>query len=136
MICIFFRQRLRALQQLGKRLAVVQIADRPRQPYISVRPMPGTLRVMRAREPLIFPSSPRTATASHVHMGFCLAQRLLCAKLPFGWLCTKRFVFRKRLIGDQFIHGGTSPEEYLCVFVIRRDVGAGGSARPSGADVR
>ena len=37
---------------------------------------------------LIFPSSPRTATASHVHMGFCLAQRLLCAKLPFGWLCT------------------------------------------------
>ena len=60
----------------------------PRQPYISVRPMPGTLRVMRAREPLIFPSSPRTATASHVHMGFCLAQRLLCAKLPFGWLCT------------------------------------------------
>ena len=49
--------------------------------------MPGTLRVMRASEPLIFPLSPRTAMASHVHMGFCLAQRLLCAKWPFGWLC-------------------------------------------------
>ena len=57
----------------------------PRQPYMSVRPMPGTFRVISASEPLICPSSPRTAMASQSHMGFCLAQRLLCAKFPFGW---------------------------------------------------
>ena len=46
------------------------------------------VRIRKAMLPRIRPSAPRETMARHFHAGFCLAQRELCAKCPFGWLCT------------------------------------------------
>ena len=49
----------------------------------------GILRIKNAMLPQIVPCPSRQITAFQRHAGFCFAQRLLCEKCPFGWLCTK-----------------------------------------------
>ena len=127
---IFFCQLLRTLEQLGERLAVVQIADRPAA-AVHQRPAdaghPARHQGQRALDLSALAAHGDGVPRPH---GLLFGPETALRKMALRMALQKRLVFRKRLVGNQFIHGGTSPEEYLCVFVIRHDVGADDSAGP------